>query len=634
MLSDRYSRDDLTTLLLPRDAWRPYPVAGERDAWTALDGDLRDFYLTRGEGMLDYVWPTLPATLFLEFVRMGNRSNFQSVRYRRRHALRDLVLAECVEGDGRFLDDIVNGIWTTCEETYWGVPAHINMQRAGVDLPDVEEPTVDLFAAETAALLAWTTYLLGERLDTVSPLVRRRIRYETRRRVLEPCLTRDDFWWMSFDPGAHSINNWNPWINSNWLATALLLEEDEARRAAAVHKIMRSLDLFLGIYAESGGCDEGPSYWGRAAASLFDCLDQLYSVTQGGLDVYGEAKIKNMGRYIYRAHICDHYFVNFADASAIGRPPASLVYRYGQAMEDGVMMAFGAWLMADQAGSRGKQEGSLGRILPALFDVPDPLDVAPAQPLPRDAWFYGVEAMVARDQAGTPEGFFVAAKGGHNNESHNHNDVGNVIVYADGKPVIVDAGVETYTRKTFSPQRYEIWTMQSAYHTLLPTFEVGGEVVMQVPGEAFAARGVAYRESDDEVRFALDIAGAYPPEANVQSWGRTITLRRGEALVIEDAFALTEPARTITVGLLTPCEVTVEGGELDFKPATFGPEGVARATGSARLTFDPTVFEVTVERVPIDDARLGGVWGDGLNHVVFRAAAPPRRATWTWRLTR
>lgn len=633
MLPDRYSLDDLTTLLLPRNAWHPYPVADDRDAWTSLPEDLRMAYLARGEGLLDYVWPTLPATLFLEFVRMGNRSNYQSVRYQRRHALRDLVLAECVEGDGRFLDDIVNGIWTTCEETYWGVPAHINMQRAGVDLPDVEEPTVDLFAAETSALLAWTTYLLGERLDTVSPLVRRRIRYETKRRVLDPCLARDDFWWMSFAASAHGINNWNPWINSNWLATTLLLEEDSGRRAAAVHKILRSLDLFLDIYAESGGCDEGPGYWGRAAASLFDCLDQLYSVTEGELDVYDEAKIKNMGRYIYRAHIADHYFVNFADASAIGHPPASLVYRYGRAIDDRDMMGFGAWLMGEHAGARGKQEGSLGRILPAIFDVPDEPDVAPAQPLSRAAWFYGVEVMVARDQAGSPEGFFVAAKGGHNNESHNHNDVGNVIVYVGGKPVIVDAGVETYRRKTFSPQRYEIWTMQSAYHTLLPTFEVDGEVVMQAPGEAFAARGVAYRESDTEAHFILDIAGAYPPEANVQSWGRTITLQRGKALVIEDTFALAEPVQAISVSLLTPCEVAVEDGELDFKPSAFGPEGIERETGAARMTFAPGTFDVTVERVTIDDARLGSVWGDGLNRVVFRAASPPRQGTWTWRLT-
>ncbi len=44
--------------------------------------------------------------------------------------LAKLVLGECMEGQGRFLDDILNGIWTICEETYWGVPAHVGVQKA------------------------------------------------------------------------------------------------------------------------------------------------------------------------------------------------------------------------------------------------------------------------------------------------------------------------------------------------------------------------------------------------------------------------------------------------------------------------------------------------------------------------
>ena len=300
--------EQLIAHLIPKDTWHPFPTVDERQAWETLPDDLRAAHIAQGETLLGHVWPTLPATLFLEYARNGNRSNFQDVRYARRHALRDLVVAECMEGQGRFLDDIVNGIWTTCEETYWGVPAHISVQKAGVGLPDVEEPTVDLFAAETVALLAWTTYLLGDKLDTVSPLVRPRVHYESQRRVLDPCLVRDDFWWMGFDPAGHSVNNWNPWINSNWITAVLLLEEDAQRRTAALRKILRSLDVFADHYAEAGGCDEGPGYWGRAAASLFDCLELLYSATDGTFNVYDRPKVRNMGAFIYRTHI--HYHLS------------------------------------------------------------------------------------------------------------------------------------------------------------------------------------------------------------------------------------------------------------------------------------------------------------------------------------
>ena len=63
-------------------------------------------------------------------------------------------------------------------------------------------------------------------------------------------------------------------------------------------------------------------------------------------------------------------------------------------------------------------------------------------------------------------GFFVATKGGYNNESHNHNDVGSFSLYLNTMPVFIDAGVGTYTRRTFSSERYSIWTMQSNYHNL------------------------------------------------------------------------------------------------------------------------------------------------------------------------
>ncbi len=151
MLGERIPVGGLSSVLVPLADWRPYPPIEDRAAWEGLPDDLRSEYVSRGELLRGYEWPDLPATLFLEFARMGNRSGYEHVNHLRRAALRDLVLAECVEAQGRFLDDIANGIWTTCEETYWGYPAHVDAQRVGSGLPDVEEPTVDLFAAETAA---------------------------------------------------------------------------------------------------------------------------------------------------------------------------------------------------------------------------------------------------------------------------------------------------------------------------------------------------------------------------------------------------------------------------------------------------------------------------------------------------
>src|SRR5215510_7848636 len=284
LLTKAWPVDRVAKVLIPRERFRPFPASGERGAWEALPADARAALVQDAEKQLKTPWETLPATLALEFKRNGNRSRYEAVRDRRRKKLQDLVIAECMEGKGRFIDEIANGVWLTCEESFWGVPAHLGAQKAGIGLPDVTEPIVDLFAAETASLLSWSAYLLSPELTTVSKLIPQRIRLEVERRLLTPCLRRDDFGWMGFS--GKPVNNWNPWICSNWLTAVLLQEPDEQRRKAAVYKIVRCLDHFLNGYHDDGGCDEGPSYWGRAGASLFDCLELLHGATGGALSAY------------------------------------------------------------------------------------------------------------------------------------------------------------------------------------------------------------------------------------------------------------------------------------------------------------------------------------------------------------
>jgi hypothetical protein len=81
-------------------------------------------------------------------------------------------------------------------------------------------------------------------------LIRERIRHEVSRRILQPDLDRDDFWWMGIS--GRALHDWTPWICSNWLTAALRLESDAERRAGAVFKIMQCLDRFLSFYHEGG----------------------------------------------------------------------------------------------------------------------------------------------------------------------------------------------------------------------------------------------------------------------------------------------------------------------------------------------------------------------------------------------
>jgi Heparinase II/III-like protein len=622
-LSVSYPVETLRSILISQDDWHPYPTAAERDFWESLPESARKEHIDRGEKALEQDWPGLPATLFLEFARNGNRSRFEKPYFDRRYRLCDLVIAECMEGKGRFLDEIANGIWLICEEASWVVPAHIAAQKAGAGLPDQTEPIVDLFAAETVSLLAWTYYLVGPGLDEVSPRVNELLLLEAKSRVLDPCFVRNDFWWMSFQ-SRHHINNWNPWCNSNWLTAVLLLEPDNNRRVEAVHKIISSLDLFLGSYNADGGCDEGPSYWNRAGASLFDCLELLRSATGNELDVYHMPLIQQIGRYIYRVHIHDRYFINFADASAKVGIADNLVFTYGQRIGDPRLSALGAWAAQRRMKSQPGASGSLGRQLPALANLTEIQAAQSEQPGVRDVWLDGIQLMAARSVEGSAKGLYLAAKGGHNNESHNHNDVGNFIVYLDGRPALIDAGVGTYTAKTFSNQRYDIWTMQSAYHNL-PT--ING--VMQKDGREFAAGDVKYKSGRSFAELSLDIAGAYPPAAGVNSWKRKIRLNRGKEIRITDSYELKRSDEGLSLSLMTPCTVTLDSpGRITLKEKVDGGDAF-----TLKIFYEAKKFTAEVDKIEIDDARLKSAWGDRLNRVVLRAPqGAPLRDTWRLRI--
>lgn len=625
LLSGAYTPEKLKEIILPLQDWHPFPKASEPEEWQKIPEKIRAAYIRQAEKRLNGEWETPKASIFLDFVRNGNRSRYEAISFGRRAKLAELVIAECIEAKGRFLDDILNGIWTICEETYWGVPAHIGAQKKGSGLPDVTEPTVDLFAAETGMLLAWMDYLLGDELDRISPRVRERINHEVQRRILSVNLVRDDFWWMCLQ--GQKVNNWNPWISSNWLTAALLLEKEPDRRIQSISKVLKCLDQFLNSYPKDGGCDEGPGYWDRAGASLYDCLELLHGASNGRLNIFDHPLAREIGRYIGRVHISGRYYINFADAAAKLNANASVIYRFGKSIRDPDMMGFGAFLAKQQNLGEDYVRGSfgwLGRVLPALFVLDELTKATPKEPLGRDFWLPELQVMGARSFEGSAKGLYLAAKGGHNAESHNHNDVGNFIVYADGYPVLIDIGVEAYTAKTFSNRRYEIWTMQSAYHNL-PT--ING--VMQKDGRDFRATDVAYKSRTKAVSFSLDIAKAYPEEAQVQSWKRALTLERGKQVILRDSYILKSAGRPVQMTLMSwrKPEMAAEG-----KIKLENPD-MLKDTKPVVILYDKSRWSVNLETVPVEDGQLRSSWGERLYRILLTAKQTPLRGESSIRVT-
>ena len=235
LLSGKFSREELQKVVIPYSTWTPFPKLNDREGWSKADQQLMQAYVKEAEKYITYEWPSIPATKSLLIERTGNRSEFEAISFQKRRVLGILLIAEIAENKGRFIDPIINGVYSICEETWWGSPAHLPKSKEFAGLMDVSQPFVELFGAETSTYLAWVDYFLGEKLDAVSPQIRKRIYSEVNYRIFQPLMTKAHGW-MSSNANGRRPNNWNPWICSNWLNAVLLLEKDDNKRTVATSK--------------------------------------------------------------------------------------------------------------------------------------------------------------------------------------------------------------------------------------------------------------------------------------------------------------------------------------------------------------------------------------------------------------
>ncbi len=601
LLENNITREQLSQVLAKDTKWVKYPAYGDRAAWESLAPGIRAAIIKKGEEALSSDWPVVKASDYLEFTRSGNRQVMEQPQNRREQAIQALTLAELAEGKGRFIEALMDGVWAMCEQSTWVLSAHLSLQKAGAGLPDPDDTVIDLGSGRTGAMMAWIHYYFAAEFDKISPFISEKIRRAINERILEPYYTRNDLWWMGFRGGM--VNNWNVWVNYNVMQCILLMETDQQKRTDNIYKAMRSIDKFINYYPEDGGCDEGPSYWSHAGGKLFEGLELLYTATGGKVDIYRNELIRNIGRYIYRAYISDPYFVNFADAGAKGGIEPGLVYRYGKAIGDPLMQGFGAFYAQKKDFANVAPSGTLETVIHDLFDAEEIVAAKAVEPLIGESWLPESQLVMVRDKDNSRQGFYFAAKGGHNAESHNHNDVGTFILYYNGLPALIDVGVGTYTRQTFSGERYSIWTMQSGYHNL-PVIN-GSD---QKDGKQYAARNVSFKSSAKSVGFSVDIAGAYPAGAAVKTWLRSYQLNRGKNFIIDDRYTLTENKGGTSLHFMTSCKATIT------KP------GVIRLEGDGfvlEMLYDASMLNAKTEIIPIEDRRLQGPWGKSLTRIMM-----------------
>lgn len=564
------------------------PLAADRPQWDALPEAVRAALVRRGVEYRDFPWPALTCTDWLVFSHTGERTAFEDKYFSRRRAVCALALAECVRHDGQFLDPLANGIWAICEESAWQLPPHNNYIRdtAPLPLPDVDRPVPDLFACETAATLSLIRGLLGPELEQAAPGLPGRIRTEVDRRVVHPYLHRH-FWWMG--NGDEPMCNWTAWCTQNVLLAVFTSGYLQDVKRSAVKQAAYSLDCFLKDYGQDGCCEEGALYYRHAGLTLWGALEVMDRASGGGFaPLFQTEKIRNIANYIVSVHVDRNYYLNYADCSPAPGPCGAREFLFARRTGSAALQSLAALDTARRPLRDLPDEISLfARLLDAFLSRE--LLAPRASVPPSDCFYPSTGLWIARDSR-----WCISVRAGHNGGSHGHCDAGSLIVYREGSPLLIDLGPESYNARTFSAERPSIWTVRSDWHNL-PA--VNGTV--QGYGSSFGASQVEREDSPERTSISMELASAYPPQADPFSYRRTVLLERNRRLTVQDRY---QGPGTARLSLLL-CEKPVcRNGVL-----AAGPGGIRLSGGG----------EPSIEAVHISDSRLRQSWPDTLYRVLI-----------------
>jgi hypothetical protein len=511
--------------------------------------------------------PALPFSRFKLFDTHGNRNEFQEPYFERRKRLLVFCLSSWLWRNPEDIAALEDLIWAICDEYSWCLPAHMGGTSllCGTASQDDNILRLDLFACETGFALAECCAILE---DTLAPLVIVRARREVNRRIIQSYMEHGALWnWELMD------NNWCAVCAGSLAGAAMYLVEDDLYLGGILRRLLPVFERFIGGFYPDGACPEGLSYWTYGMSFYVSFTDLLFHRTGGKIDLLkipGTAAIARFQQYCY---FPGGAFLMFSDVGS-GDPFRLGLSCYLAGYFEGAPVPshpFAAVLSGESAHTL---IDPCGRFAPALRDLLWADDGVPQKGnSPGCAVFPSAQWLLCTGAGET--GF--AAKGGHNDEPHNHNDVGTFIYYKKGRMVLCDLGAGEYTRDYFGEKRYTIFCNQSESHNV-PIINGCG----QKAGSAFRAGDCRI---DPRGEMVLDIAAAYQVPA-LEGLERHFIFEPAGALRLQDTFRFKEERLPVIERFLSPYIPHIEGGDVyidtgNARCGLEGPEHVAPVIGEA-----------------------------------------------------
>lgn len=474
--------------------------------------------------------PAFKMSEYVMFYENGNRTVFERAYFDRRRKCNNIMHAYWLTEDEKYLMPLVDYITYICDEFTWCLPAHVELHSC-LSKGTVEK--IDLFQAETARFFAEIVMCVGDKLPEYTL---DRMKYEVRRRILATLnLTeknsKDIFGYYWED----SKMNWATVCGAGCVMAALYFGTDtEAENS--INRFIGCLDSYLEGIDDDGCCKEGMAYWSYGFEHFVILAQAVKVYTEGRIDYFKNPKTHELALFPQRVRLSERKVASISDGGENFGFKIGLISLLKSIYDDVILPDL-------KYGSRRGNVDSVSELL--WFD-----EEYKAEELTCDTHYLAdSQWYICRK-----EKYSFVAKGGNNDEPHNHNDVGSFMITVGDEIFISDLGRGEYTRETFIPEtRYSYIQNSSRGHS-----------VPIINGE-YQKEGLQYRAENataTDNTFEIDIQNAYPVGI-VGKINRRFALSDNKVVLV-DEFEYVDDNTTVTERFISKRKADISDGVIDF----------------------------------------------------------------------
>ena len=347
-------------------------------------------------------------------------------------------------------------------------------------------------------------------------------------------------------------NNWNQVCHGGMIAASIAIAElDPELAARTIHRALEGMPHALQEYGPDGVYPEGSTYWGYGTS--FSVLTSSLLETAFGTD---------FGLAAYPA------FLESATFRALSIAPSGWYYNFAdcgdQRSQNGDVTL--AWFAAKTGNAAyfekerfllpPKEMGELARyagaglVWLAQFE-PQRTDALPL------AWKGDGANPVVIFRGDSTRQYYFGGKGGRGTVNHGNMDAGSFVFELDGVRWVIDPGNQDYN--DLEQIGFNLWgSCQHCERWTLLTKNNYGHSTLTVNDALHVADGfapISEFKDGNQPEAAVDLSAAFG--GKLESATRRFVKENDHALLIEDAFTLSDSTQSITWQLMTTAEVEV-----------------------------------------------------------------------------